>query len=114
MCGTESCGPTVRCAGSGTAPGEGAEIEILLPRHIGEVASGSEALEMIEQHPETALLYTDVIMPGRMSGPQLAVLATQRHPELKVLFTSGYGEQAKLTQAGGTQEALGRPAARCN
>jgi CheY-like chemotaxis protein len=40
------------------------------------------------------LLFTDVIMPGGMNGRQLAVEALKRKPGLKVLYTSGYTEDA--------------------
>jgi CheY-like chemotaxis protein len=38
------------------------------------------------------LMFTDVVMPGGMNGPQLAVEARRRHPDLKVLLTSGYAD----------------------
>ena len=40
------------------------------------------------------LLFTDVIMPGGLNGRQLATEAQKRRPELKVLYTSGYTENA--------------------
>ncbi|WP_198677346.1 response regulator [Pseudidiomarina donghaiensis] len=39
------------------------------------------------------LLFTDVVMPG-MNGPQLAVEAHKLYPDMKLLFTSGYTENA--------------------
>jgi FixJ family two-component response regulator len=36
------------------------------------------------------LLFTDVVLPGGMSGPALAAASTARRPRLPVLFTSGY------------------------
>ncbi len=44
------------------------------------------------------LLFTDVVMPGGMNGRQLADAALQRMPDLKVLFTSGYSEDAIVYQ----------------
>ena len=49
---------------------------------------------MIEQGVAFDLLFTDVIMPGGMNGRQLAEEALKRRPSLKVLFTSGYTEDA--------------------
>jgi signal transduction histidine kinase/ActR/RegA family two-component response regulator len=57
-------------------------------------ANGREALQRLDEHPEIALLFTDVVMPGGMSGGQLATEASRRRPDLKVLFTSGYTENA--------------------
>jgi PAS domain S-box-containing protein len=57
-------------------------------------SNGAEALRMIEQGAAFDLLFTDVIMPGGMNGRQLAEEALKRRPSLKVLFTSGYPEDA--------------------
>jgi CheY-like chemotaxis protein len=57
--------------------------------------SGPDALRKLELGGPYDLLFSDVVMPGTMSGIQLARLATQGHPKLKVLLTSGYvGENA--------------------
>jgi two-component system, cell cycle sensor histidine kinase and response regulator CckA len=53
-------------------------------------ANGSEALLVCEQRDEPIpLLVTDVIMPG-MSGPRLVERLSERYPEMKVVFISGY------------------------
>ena len=57
-------------------------------------ANGTEALAVFEAGHEFDLLFTDVIMPGAMNGRQLATELQQRKPGLKVLFTSGYTENA--------------------
>src|SRR6267154_385685 len=53
-----------------------------------------EALAIINGPERIDLLFTDVIMPGGMNGRQLAIEAEMRRPGLKVLFTSGYTENA--------------------
>jgi CheY-like chemotaxis protein len=57
-----------------------------------EAANGSEALEMLSAHPEIELLFTDIIMPGGITGDELAKHARALRPDIKVLFTSGYAE----------------------
>ena len=46
------------------------------------------------QIPTFDLLFTDVIMPGGINGRQLADEIRKRQPDLRVLFTSGYTENA--------------------
>jgi signal transduction histidine kinase len=52
-----------------------------------------EALALLANNPGTALLFTDVIMPGT-NGRKLAELARQTRPDLKVLFTTGFTKNA--------------------
>jgi len=61
--------------------------------------TGAEALEALTRHEGTVdLLVTDVIMPG-MSGPELAARAVALRPGLRVLYTSGYTDNAVLREA---------------
>jgi nitrogen-specific signal transduction histidine kinase/CheY-like chemotaxis protein len=57
-------------------------------------ANGAQALAIADSGAAFDLLFTDVIMPGAFNGRQLAEAMTQRRPSLKVLFTSGYTENA--------------------
>ena len=59
-----------------------------------DAANAAEALAIVEAGSEFDLLFTDVIMPGAMNGRQLADELQKRKPGLKVLFTSGYTENA--------------------
>jgi CheY-like chemotaxis protein len=55
-----------------------------------------EALAVIDGDEKIDLLLTDVIMPGVISGWQLAIEASNRRPSLRVLYTSGYSKSAML------------------
>ena len=70
-----------------------AQIESLGYRTFA-AALAAEALAIIDREPKVDLLFTDVIMPGGMNGRQLADEAQRRQPSIKVLFTSGYTENA--------------------
>ena len=55
---------------------------------------GPRALTVAESHPDAIhLVLTDVVMPG-MSGPELVERLIERRPEILVLYTSGYTENA--------------------
>jgi PAS domain S-box-containing protein len=56
--------------------------------------NAAEALALIDSDKKIDLLFTDIVMPGGMNGRQLADEAGRRRPQLKVLFTSGYTENA--------------------
>jgi len=56
--------------------------------------NAAEALTVIDGLHAIDLLFTDMIMPGSMNGRQLADAALQRRPSLKILFTSGYSNEA--------------------
>jgi PAS domain S-box-containing protein len=57
-------------------------------------ADGRSALEILEREPDIALLFTDVVLAGGMGGIDLAREAQRRRPGIKVLYTSGYTENA--------------------
>jgi len=59
--------------------------------HVLTASSAAEAIKRWdERRARVDLLLTDLIMPGGMSGDQLADELTRRQPGLKVIFTSGY------------------------
>jgi PAS domain S-box-containing protein len=61
-------------------------------------SDGPEALAILRQHPARIdLLLTDVVMP-RMSGHELVERARPLRPEMKILYVSGYSEEAIARQ----------------
>jgi two-component system, cell cycle sensor histidine kinase and response regulator CckA len=56
-------------------------------------ADANEALRLFEQNPSIDVLLTDVVMPGA-SGSELTRQLTERYPALKVIYMSGYTEDA--------------------
>ena len=61
-------------------------------------AGGDEALGVAERHTTRIdLLVTDVVMPG-MSGREVALLLKPSHPEMKVLYLSGYPDASIVHQ----------------
>ncbi len=78
------------------------EIALNMLRNLGyrvvDAANGKDAIAAFEKHRPIDLLFTDVIMPGGLSGPTLVRELRQRQPDLKVLYTSGYTENAIVHQ----------------
>ena len=72
---------------------------IAILRELGyrmlEAADGPEALRVFgENDARIDLLLTDVVLTGRMKGNELARRLTEIRPQLRVLFMSGYTENA--------------------
>ena len=61
---------------------------------IIEAADGAEALRHVEANGAINLLFTDIVMPGGMNGRTLADEVARRKPSVRVLFTSGYAQNA--------------------
>ena len=59
-----------------------------------QATNAAEALAIFASGKPFDLLFTDVIMPGKMNGRQLADELMKSRPDLKVVYTSGYTENA--------------------
>lgn len=57
-------------------------------------SAGKPALDILRDRPDIDLLFTDVILPGGMNGRQIADSAQAFRPGLKILYTTGYSENA--------------------
>jgi nitrogen-specific signal transduction histidine kinase/CheY-like chemotaxis protein len=60
---------------------------------VEEAANPDDALVILKARP-IDLLFTDVVMPGTLKSTELAQIARELQPRIKVLFTSGYSENA--------------------
>jgi DNA-binding NtrC family response regulator len=65
--------------------------EVLAENGFGviEARNAEEALAKLERHPEVAVLFTDVNMPGALDGLDLAREVASRYPHVSRLVTSG-------------------------
>jgi CheY-like chemotaxis protein len=61
-----------------------------------EAADGASGLELLRSGARIDLLISDIGMSGGMNGRQMVNVARQLRPDLKVLFITGYAEQAFL------------------
>jgi CheY-like chemotaxis protein len=55
---------------------------------------GRAALDYVESGQPFDLLFTDIVMPGGMTGRQLADEVSRRQPGARILYTSGYTENS--------------------
>ncbi|KEO61699.1 PAS domain-containing protein [Thioclava indica] len=58
--------------------------------NVHQAANGDAALALVQGGVRIDLLFTDVVMPGAISGHDLAERLRESHPDVPVLFTSGY------------------------
>jgi PAS domain S-box-containing protein len=75
-------------------------VEILreLGYRVIEAHDGPSALRLLERQTRVDLLFSDVVLPGGMTGAQVAEQARRLRPGLKVLFTTGYARNAIIHQ----------------
>ncbi len=73
---------------------------------IVSASDGKAALETLKQHSDIKLVFADIVMPGGIDGVQLATKARNLRPGVKVLFTSGYTGDGKISKATVGRQAL--------
>jgi CheY-like chemotaxis protein len=62
---------------------------------------GPAALAFVENDPKLALVMSDIVMPGGVSGLELARTLRDRRPELPIILTSGYSSHTSEVVAEG-------------
>jgi len=65
---------------------------------VFQAENAGEGLKILESNIRVDLLVTDVGLPGGMNGRQLADAAVVNRPNLKILFVTGYAENAALQE----------------
>jgi PAS domain S-box-containing protein len=60
--------------------------------------NGDDALLKLRTNPKIDMLFTDIVMPGGMSGWELADLARQIRPGLPIVYSSGYALESLVKQ----------------
>jgi CheY-like chemotaxis protein len=80
---------------------------LILQKHgyrVLEAASGPEALEVWERHhTRINALITDIVMPGEMTGLELATQLQMQKPSLRIVFTTGYSADLMGDEPDGRQ-----------
>ena len=71
-------------------------VEVLreLGYRVIEAHDGPSGLRLLERQPRVDLLFTDVVLPGGLTGAQVVAEARGLSPSIKVLFTTGYARNA--------------------
>ncbi|WP_432416782.1 ATP-binding protein [Rhizobium leguminosarum] len=62
--------------------------------HVLEAKDGPAALQALFSNGRVDLIFSDVVLPGGMSGAEVVSKARESFPELKALFTTGYSRNA--------------------
>jgi CheY-like chemotaxis protein len=59
-----------------------------------EAVNGKEALAYLDGAQDIALIFTDIVMPGGMTGWELGTAVKALRPDLPILYTSGFSESS--------------------
>lgn len=73
---------------------------------VQEAEDGRAALALLNAGGRFDLLFTDIGLPGGLNGFELAEQARRHHPNLKVLFTTGYGNNGMSNEENGAPQHL--------
>ena len=82
------------------AEADAAETAAADPVALLEAENAEAAFDVMEKHgDEVEIIITDVVMPG-MNGPAMIEEMVKRYPDIKVIFISGYAEDAFVQSFG--------------
>lgn len=70
---------------------------------------GEAALAIVESNDDIVLLFSDVVMPGRLNGVALAEASMHLIPGLKVVLTSGYNDEMFAKPGGAKFPLIRKP-----
>ncbi len=65
---------------------------------VAVATSGQEALNLLAANPDIQLVFSDVVMPGGITGFDLAIRAIKKRPNIKVILTSGYTSESERSR----------------
>lgn len=72
--------------------------------HLGYITlqaeTGQQALDILAENADVDLVFTDMVMPGGMSGVGLILEVRKLHPHIKCIIASGYAEQGTMPKDG--------------
>lgn len=66
---------------------------VSLGHPVIEAENAAQALEMVGQIPDIAIVVSDILMPGEMNGRQLAAQILQDRPSMQIVLMSGYTDE---------------------
>ena len=64
-----------------------------------EAENGKQALEILEKVGDISFLLSDIIMPGGLTGHQLAETVTEKYPHIHLILMSGYYQEVEPLDA---------------
>jgi PAS domain S-box-containing protein len=79
---------------------------------VEEAPNGPEALKTLEKRHDIAIVFSDVVMAGGMSGYDLGRWVQEHKPEIKVLLTSGFAAEVAQNGHAGEFQVLRKPFSR--
>jgi PAS domain S-box-containing protein len=82
----------------------------VLGYRVVEADTAHAALELLEREPAT-LMFSDIVMPGNLSGVDLARTVMERWPDMKIVLTSGFPDHRVGANGGSIPgiRVLGKP-----